>query len=283
MKVDSKTAQGFGLKPHTQLSPVLEKCALAASAKSSYQEAKRDLELLMGIHIGHSSLHRLVQRTPLAAVDGKRLVSGVSVDGGKIRLRTQAPGASSWRDYKAVSLHGSVCSAYFQENDALIDWVRQQRRTCLLTCGGDGHDGIWNIVQALGAESTRREVLDWFHLVENLFKVDAPRPCLERWKTLLWSGFVDDVREELQGFKSWAAQKFRAYLGKHRQRIVPYELFQELGWSIGSGSVESTVKRIGARVKLPGAQWSPEAVPQILRLRCAYLNGVFSLPNSACA
>jgi hypothetical protein len=275
VKVESETAKELGLKPRTQLSPVVEKCALAASAKSSYQEAERDLELMMGLRVGHSSLHRLVQRSQLPVVDARRPVAGVSVDGGKIRLRRKSGGESQWRDYKAVSLHESVCSAYFQDNDALIDWVRHQPRTPMLTCVGDGHDGVWNIIEALAPDGTRRDVLDWFHLVENLFKLDAPAARLERWKSMLWSGLVDEVREELRELKSWEAQRLRAYLRKHRLRIVPYDLFQALGWSIGSGSVESTVKRIAARVKLSGAQWSSSSVSQILHLRCAYLNGVF--------
>ncbi|NJL02086.1 MAG: hypothetical protein HC910_16555 [Spirulinaceae cyanobacterium SM2_1_0] len=46
----------------------------------------------------------------------------MSVDGGKVRLRTPSPGACEWRDYKAVRLHDSVCAASFQDNQALIAW-----------------------------------------------------------------------------------------------------------------------------------------------------------------
>ncbi|ARI82456.1 hypothetical protein BH695_3177 [Microcystis aeruginosa PCC 7806SL] len=38
-------------------------------------------------------------------------------------------------------------------------------------------------------------------------------------------------------------------------------------------SVESKIKQIGARMKIVGAQWKAENVPQYLKLRCAYLNG----------
>jgi hypothetical protein len=46
---------------------------------------------------------------------------------------------------------------------------------------------------------------------------------------------------------------------------------------IGSGTIESTVKQIGARIKLSGAQWKVKNVPQVLLHRCAYLNGQFSI------
>ena len=40
--------------------------------------------------------------------------------------------------------------------------------------------------------------------------------------------------------------------------------------------MESTIKRIGFRVKLSGAQWNVDSVSSILSLRCAYLNGQLS-------
>jgi hypothetical protein len=47
----------------------------------------------------------------------------------------------------------------------------------------------------------------------------------------------------------------------HRNRIVNYQYYQEESLrSIGSGTVESTIKRIGIRVKLSGAQWNIESV-----------------------
>jgi hypothetical protein len=48
------------------------------------------------------------------------------------------------------------------------------------------------------------------------------------------------------------------------------------GFSIGSGAVESTIKQISQRVKLTGAQWKADNVAQLLKHRCAYLNGVFT-------
>lgn len=38
------------------------------------------------------------------------------------------------------------------------------------------------------------------------------------------------------------------------------------GISIGSGAVESTVKQISARIKIAGAQWKSDNVPQVLHL-----------------
>ena len=66
------------------------------------------------------------------------------------------------------------------------------------------------------------------------------------------------------------------YLETHRQRIINYDYYQsEQICSIGSGAVESTVKQIDRRLKISGAQWNQDNVPQVLKHRCAYLNNSF--------
>jgi len=45
-------------------------------------------------------------------------------------------------------------------------------------------------------------------------------------------------------------------LSKHASKIPNYQLYQELGICIGSGSVESWIKQIGSRVKIVGARIS---------------------------
>jgi hypothetical protein len=57
---------------------------------------------------------------------------------------------------------------------------------------------------------------------------------------------------------------FMSYLNKHRHRIVNYSYLQAEGISTGSGTIESTVKQIAARIKLSGAQWETENIPQVL-------------------
>lgn len=255
----------------------MEKCCLAASAQSSFQEAERTIELMMGLKVGHSTLQRMVLRSEIADTHSSQPVQALSVDGGNIRLRTPVPGPCVWRNYKAVSLHESVCAAYFQDNAALVDWVQAQPLPSVVCCLGDGHDGIWNIMQLLAPEHQRLEILDWYHLVENLYKIDPKQCRLEGLKALLWSGCVEAVLAILKPLKHYPAQCFRTYLGKHRHRLVNYQMYQALGLDIGSGSVESTVKRIAARVQMTGAQWLVSSAPHILRLRCAYLNGVFAL------
>lgn len=105
VKISSSQGKKLGLKGKTPISPGLEKCCLRLCAKSSYQQASEDLKTLMGINVGHSTLHRLVQRVELPPAQATNKTATVSVDGGKICLRSEETGQGEWRDYKLVNLH----------------------------------------------------------------------------------------------------------------------------------------------------------------------------------
>jgi hypothetical protein len=281
VRVIPKKAQKIGLKSHQRISQVLEKCCWLLAANEAYIRAEEDIEILTGIKVGHTTIHRIVKGAEIPEGKSTAVVNSLSVDGGKICLRGGSGGKGEWRDYKMVSLHQSVCRAEFQDNDPLVQWVNQQRLATMINCIGDGHPGVWNIVSKIAQEYRRREILDWFHLMENLYKIGGSLKRLKRLEGYLWQGLAAEAIAELSSVRSDKVDNFVAYLGKHRARIPDYQLYQELGFDIGSGSVESKIKQMGNRVKITGAQWKQENIPQILRLRCAYLNGDISLSISA--
>ena len=100
-----------------------------------------------------------MQRQDLVLPDAKQAVNEVSIDGGKVRLRSGTKGQPSyWRDYKAVRLQGIYYGVFFQDNLALTDWVNSQVLSCPLICLGDGHDGIWNLFEQIGQDRQRQEI-----------------------------------------------------------------------------------------------------------------------------
>ena len=58
-----------------------------------------------------------------------------------------------------------------EENEKLIDWTNSQPLDNPITCLGDGHDGIWNVISKISTSTQRREILDWYHLKENIYKI----------------------------------------------------------------------------------------------------------------
>lgn len=272
--MSEQQAKKLQLKPRKRLSPWIEKSCLLLSANVSYENAARDFEELTGIAIGHSTQQRLVHRTDYSGETVTATVNTLSLDGGKARIRTPAKGPSIWLDYQAVSLHGIRCDAWFQENEALLESVNSQPLAAVVSCIGDGHPGVWKIVAGIRQPSQRREVLDWFHLMENLHKVGGSKQRLKQVRLDLWEGQLEKAKA---AFDDWieppsTVVNFLKYLAQHQERIPDYQSDQQQGRCIGSGSVESTIKRIGVRIKISGGQWKAENVGRVLKQRCAYLN-----------
>ena len=168
----AKQVHRLGLEPRSRLSPLLQKCCLRLSANESYQNAELEIEALTGVKVGHSTQQKLVLAQDIQLPQAKQAISEVSVDGGKVRLRGKPKAGCYWRDYKAVRLQGIYYGAFFDENQSLVDYVNSQDLVNPLVCLGDGHDGVWNLVREFGSDkSSRCEILDWFHLVKNLYKV----------------------------------------------------------------------------------------------------------------
>jgi hypothetical protein len=180
--------------------------------------------------ISASTQKRIVQRHDFQEIECEREIEEISVDGGKVRLRTETKGeACVWKDYKAICIDGELKIARLGENEVLIDWVNHQKLAKPLTCLGDGHPGIWKIVREFNCQGERREILDWFHLVENLHKVGGSLKRLIQAKTLLWQGKIDETLILISPLKSKKAQNFCQYLETHRHRIVNYDYYQTEG------------------------------------------------------
>lgn len=252
----------------------MEKCCLRSSANVSYENATRDLKHYTGISISAKTQQRIVQRYEFKEDNCTEKVEEISVDGGKVRLRTEEKGHPCiWKDYKAVCIHEQQKKAWFLENEALINWVNEQEFAEQITCLGDGHPGIWNLIAQFQCPGEKREILDWYHLVENLYKIGGSLKRLKIAESLLWQGKVSETIELMAPLNKKQAENFCNYLETHRSRIINYSYYQqEQICSIGSGAVESTVKQIDRRLKISGAQWKQENVAQVLKHRCAYLN-----------
>jgi hypothetical protein len=278
LRLKTSQVRRLGMDAYQRLSPLMQKHTLRLSANESYQGAEQELENLLGIKVSHSTCQRLVQRTEIELPTTKQKVTQISVDGGKVRTRTLAKGIPcSWLEYKSARVEGIYYGAKFQANLELTDWLNSQPLCTPVTCLGDGHDGVWNVFRDLGSESERLEVLDWYHLKENLYKIGGSLKRLKQAESCLWQGDVQAAKALFDNCKRKQSKRFCNYLDHHQKRIVNYAYFQAEMIPIGSGAVESSIKQIDARMKRTGAQWKQENVPQALSIRCAYLNGLLSV------
>ena len=197
------------MKKGTRLSPHVEKCCLLLIGNESLVNAERDIETLTGIKIPHSTQHRIVNNYHLPEPKITKRASSLSVDGGSVRLRTALGPKSEWKNYKAVKIHERVGMGFFQDNQGLLRWVNQQPLSRNVSCLGDGHDGIWNVIEQIGTTEQRREILDWYHLMENLHKVGGSNQRLRQARSYLWQGLVQDAIAEFDDLNKKQARNFR--------------------------------------------------------------------------
>ena len=63
--ISSKQGLRLKLQPSTRLSPNLKKCCLLLVSNESFANAEKDIEVLTGVKIPHSTQHRLVNNYDL--------------------------------------------------------------------------------------------------------------------------------------------------------------------------------------------------------------------------
>ncbi len=99
---------------------------MLVSANASYERSAQDLSVLTGMNVSRGTQQRLVHRHIFELPGVETAVEEMSLDGGKVRLRTPLGEVCRWQDYKAVSLHGQCQEAFLQENERLVGWVNAQ-------------------------------------------------------------------------------------------------------------------------------------------------------------
>ena len=155
----------------------------------------------------------------------------------------------------------------------------------------DGAPWIWKrvplLVQALGlAVQQVHELLDFYHAVHHLGQVAALRKdwsakARAHWRThqrrLLLRGEVSQVigaiRDLCRGRHSKALCTQLDYFIKHQRRMA-YATLMAMQLPIGSGAIESAVRRvINLRLKGAGLFWCRTSAEAILLLRSYYKAG----------
>lgn len=107
----------------------------------------------------------------------------VSLNGGQVRVRTETAIGSDWLESKPMRLEGIDDNAAVSDHQFLIDWVNAQNLVDPLVCLGDGDPGVWKLVSQLATPQTRRAILAWDHLCEQLDQVGGSLKLLKPAKS----------------------------------------------------------------------------------------------------
>jgi hypothetical protein len=161
----------------------------------------------------------------------------------------------------------------------------------------DGARWIWarvkNLLKSLGLSPAQLyELVDYYHAVEHLSKVaelqSRWKPAeKKRWvkknRRLLFEGKIDTIIKDIrQMCKGRCSKKLRTelnYFVINRVRMC-YEKISSLKLPIGSGAIESAVRRV-INLRLKGASifWHEETAEAMLLLRSYYKAGRWNMVN----
>jgi hypothetical protein len=228
--------------------------------------------------------------------------------GGK---RKRKPFRVEWREPKVVILFetdekgrmvkGSrpVIDGTLQGPDVLIELVAFHlhrlggARATVVTFAADGAPWIWArldwVVARVELDPIRVvEVLDWCHAVHHLSLALAAAGLAEdrrsaeygRLRALLKAGRSRMVIERLEALATdqpddSAVWREIAYLTRHAEAgRLRYDCFRCRGVPLGSGAIESTIRRaINLRLKGTSIFWTEENAEAVFQLRAAVVSG----------
>ena len=155
----------------------------------------------------------------------------------------------------------------------------------------DGARWIWNripaLVKELGIASKQfYSLVDFYHAVEHLVKIadlktgwknSEKKSWVKKHRRLLLNGKVDQVLSSVlsicKGRKSKKIRSERDYFVRNQKRMR-YDLVSANGLPIGSGAMESAIRRV-VNLRLKGASiyWLEDTAEAMLLLRSFYKSG----------
>ncbi len=148
---------------------------------------------------------------------------------------------------------------------------------------GDGAKWIWDMIEFYYPEAT--QILDWYHASQYLYRIadvvfeegsDDYDNWIKKTKTLLWEGRISQLIEECNHFSSNPTTSKEAHAAvtyyTNNKKRMNYAHYRKEGYFIGSGTIESGVKRIGElRLKEAGARWTRDGAVHTAKARGAWL------------
>ena len=286
-------------RPYPEAAETFERIARrAVPASSIWDETQRHGERLKS-YIEHQQAQVGVERVvlPPAGADHDRPL-GLSLDGGKMHLRGEG-----WKEFKVGTIFDVVATPHLdRETGEWVDVVQGVNMTYRAVLGSVDEfapalwalavekqvpqaadvsvtaDWIWNLADNYFPDSV--QIVDWYHATEYLAHAaealyptdpDAAQNWQQTRRDDLYLGQTHKLIEPLERAGLTAQAE---YFRKHTRRMQ-YQEFHEQGYPLGSGTVESGIKRFKHRLSGPGMRWSRSAAERMLVLRAAVMSGTF--------
>jgi hypothetical protein len=152
---------------------------------------------------------------------------------------------------------------------------RQAAQSCITA---DGAAWIWNLADTHFADSV--QIVDYYHARQHLSLAaqalfpDHPARADTWFHAHTQDLFAGSFQPIVADLEQAGLTDSAAYFQTHCARMN-YADFQEQGYPIGSGSVESEVKQFKHRLDGPGMYWSRQGAENMILIRATVLDGSF--------
>ena len=258
-------------------------------------------ELDKGVDAGPFAGRRVVVAVDGGRVQIRKRVGGRPKKGGRKRFVTE------WREPKVLTVYvlgedgrrdrrvPSVIDGTLGDADAVFELLLFHLRrvgahqATEVTFVADAAPWIWKraegLREALGIDAERfHEVVDYFHVVQRLSEFSKTRGWTEEYrqswyaiqKHRLKAGDIEAIEAVFRQIIKRDPEELKKqveYFSAHRERLR-YAPFRKRGLPIGSGAVESSVRRvINLRLKGSSVSWTEEHAEGILHLRAQAKSG----------
>jgi hypothetical protein len=251
-----------------------------------------------GLAVWEAAVERLEQEAPQAPAGvGEGEKQALSGDGAMVHLV-----GGEWVEVKTLALgqvtrnqRGEVCMQHLTYCSRLCDAASFERATLVEThrrgleratevCAvQDGAEWLQGLVDYHRADAVR--ILDFAHAAQYINEIGQLVRTAGGKLPVTWlEGVLHRLKhqgaERVLQHLAWLAARYPSslmqekltYLQK-REAHMQYPSYQEVGWPIGSGSVESANKLVvEARLKGAGMRWQRQNVNPMLVLRNAACN-----------
>ena len=228
----------------------------------------------------------------------------IQTDGAALNTRLKDESGSTWRENKLGEVFTSKDIRYWTDHKGdrqhqllrkeYISYVgsvtefKKHLLACSLRNGygqftetvvlGDGAEWIRNMVDELFPDA--QQILDYYHLCENVYTFAKALFKLDESKYVPWAKNIcsqlkmskhQEVLRELRSYKNKKPGNCTVNLYGYitnNIRNIDYAVYQEKGYFIGSGAIESGNKIIlQDRLKRAGMRWNTQTAQAMLTLK----------------
>ena len=299
-----------GIEFTGRISILLKDSLARLSTLLPYRQAVREIEHLLCISISHMTAKKCTEEVGEIALQldpkpiqfKKSEMISMQVDGGMIRT------INDWREVKVgivasddKKIQMSMIGDHNEFMDKYCNFIRENGYHTHLA----GRNLVSDGARWIGDDFFQRfpkmpQVLDYYHFKEHLHataeaiypdnKVEADF-WVERIKELAFKNKSEAIIDVLtlewqfqnsEGNRtaSESVRKLIQYLWDNRDKIR-YGKFKELGYEIGSGKVEATIKTLlNGRMKSASIRWHLRNAEKLLTLRNFYFNNQWNMLSS---